>query len=404
MSQPPPIPPQPKPSVAQAYVLFIVAMALVIVVGAPLQLWSMPVGVAITELALILLPAVLYARLKRAPVAASLGWKPVAPTLALRAVVIGASAWGMAILLYEATSLALKPLLGADPTSAALRPLVPETWPGVALTFLVAAVLPGLCEESLFRGAIQGTLESKGLRKAVVIAAALFAVFHLNPWNLVPAFALGLVLGTLAARTGSTLPAMIAHACGNAMAFGLPFVLHDSTKARASWLVVILAGVFVLAFAEFLRRTRRIERTPSPLARPREEGQSLPPGATPRAKHAAIWIAVAVVVALVALILAARTVFVSYRMTTDELTPEIQRGDMVLMLKARWIRDELKPGDLVAFKHNGPVIMRKVARADAMTVWVSLKDWDGSLLEIAVPRRDILGRMIFKVSLGKMKE
>jgi len=70
----------------------------------------------------------------------------------------------------------------------------------------------GICEEALFRGAIFGLLQRKSTAKAIIISAALFAVYHLNPWNLVPLFFIGVLFGLLRARSGSLVPGMVAHA------------------------------------------------------------------------------------------------------------------------------------------------------------------------------------------------
>ncbi len=46
----------------QVYVLFGVSLLLVITIGSVVQLISMPIGLSITELVLILLPAILFVR------------------------------------------------------------------------------------------------------------------------------------------------------------------------------------------------------------------------------------------------------------------------------------------------------------------------------------------------------
>ena len=52
---------------------------------------------------------------------------------------------------------------------------------------------------------------------AVVLQAALFAIIHGTPIQIVYALLLGLALGFLRSRTGSILPGLAAHAAFNAM-------------------------------------------------------------------------------------------------------------------------------------------------------------------------------------------
>ena len=52
-----------------------------------------------------------------------------------------------------------------------------------------------------------------------LFSALLFALFHLNPWQLGPTFLLGLLLGYVRLRTGSLLAAIFTHALHNGMIF-----------------------------------------------------------------------------------------------------------------------------------------------------------------------------------------
>jgi membrane protease YdiL (CAAX protease family) len=91
-----------------------------------------------------------------------------------------------------------------------------------AVYVLVFAVLPAVCEELAFRGFIL-----TGLRRrfrtgtAVVISSFLFALSHMNVFQFLPSFVLGLVLGVLAVRAGSVLPGMAYHLVHNGLLIGL---------------------------------------------------------------------------------------------------------------------------------------------------------------------------------------
>jgi len=57
-----------------------------------------------------------------------------------------------------------------------------------------------------------------GPRFAVVVSALAFALFHLSAVRFAPTLLLGLVLGTLAVRTGTLWASIVAHLLNNAMA------------------------------------------------------------------------------------------------------------------------------------------------------------------------------------------
>jgi sodium transport system permease protein len=103
-------------------------------------------------------------------------------------------------------------------------------WRALRLTglyVLVFAVLPAVCEELAFRGFIL-----TGLRRrfrtgtAIVISSFLFAVAHMNVFQFLPTFVLGLVLGVLAVRGGSVLPGMAYHLVHNGLLIVLTFAEH----------------------------------------------------------------------------------------------------------------------------------------------------------------------------------
>jgi membrane protease YdiL (CAAX protease family) len=93
----------------------------------------------------------------------------------------------------------------------------------VSLLFTLVVVAP-VTEELLFRGLIlRGLLGRFHSWVALLLSAGLFSVMHMNPWQLIPTFALGLLFGWFYLRTGSLLPCIAGHALNNFMAF---LVMH----------------------------------------------------------------------------------------------------------------------------------------------------------------------------------
>jgi hypothetical protein len=175
-------------------------------------------------------------------------------------------------------------LLGAIILAAEINFVLQMVWPkpasmkeaarglfdgSVWVTFLAVVVLAPITEEFLFRGVIlQGFLRNYSRRKAIVVSALLFALFHLNPWQFPAAFLLGVVLGWWLAVTGSLLPCLFGHALGNSLRLLILVVGRDGISHGSAanppwpfWLVVGLLGLGLLASGVWLERRRRADGT-----------------------------------------------------------------------------------------------------------------------------------------------
>lgn len=85
------------------------------------------------------------------------------------------------------------------------------------VALLSTAVFAPFFEEWLCRGMIlRGMLKKYSPTAAIIISAAFFAVIHLNPWQAVPAFALGCLFGLVYYKTGSLKLTMLMHCANNA--------------------------------------------------------------------------------------------------------------------------------------------------------------------------------------------
>lgn len=118
--------------------------------------------------------------------------------------------------------------------------------------FGVIAVLPGICEEVMFRGFLYRFYENRNKWYAIWISAALFALFHLDPYRFIPVMFLGVLLGWLLYRTDSIYPSMLSHAINNATALAFMHLSeHGFMKAlirvdQLHWWMAVPA-VLVLA-------------------------------------------------------------------------------------------------------------------------------------------------------------
>jgi len=144
--------------------------------------------------------------------------------------------------------------------------------------FLLVIVAP-LTEELLFRGVIlRGLLSRYRPAVAVILTAFLFAAVHMNPWQSISAFWLGVALGWFFLRTGSVKICIAAHAMSNGL-----FVLFTSLPVDVPgltgepdfrkvtfqpwWLdligaLLLLGGVFAFRAATRASRTAGDGETP----------------------------------------------------------------------------------------------------------------------------------------------
>jgi uncharacterized protein len=128
-----------------------------------------------------------------------------------------------------------------------------HTIPELFFVILVVAVVPAFSEEILFRGLVQRNFEySFGLVGGAVVAGIIFAVYHLNPFTLVPLMVLGIVFGLLVYKTGSILAAILAHFINNVVAVisvfyrrGEILIPADGDPSIAGTLLVMLISGLV---------------------------------------------------------------------------------------------------------------------------------------------------------------
>jgi membrane protease YdiL (CAAX protease family) len=87
------------------------------------------------------------------------------------------------------------------------------------VAFLSVSVFAPLFEEWLCRGLVlRGLLRKFNPASAIMVSAAFFAILHMNPWQAIPAFLLGLLFGYVYYKTGSLKLTMLMHCVNNTLA------------------------------------------------------------------------------------------------------------------------------------------------------------------------------------------
>ncbi len=130
------------------------------------------------------------------------------------------------------------------------------------VTLLCVSVFAPFFEEWLCRGMIlRGLLQKMRPGWAIVLSALFFALIHLNPWQAIPAFALGCLFGYVYYRTGSLKLTMLMHCVNNTFATIISKVIGtgeeesfmDVLSPWAYWLVFAACIVIVLAAVTAVR-------------------------------------------------------------------------------------------------------------------------------------------------------
>ncbi|GMO54627.1 MAG: type II CAAX endopeptidase family protein [Termitinemataceae bacterium] len=89
----------------------------------------------------------------------------------------------------------------------------------IIIAIVVVAIVPALFEEMYFRGLLlNGLSKNYSQRKAIIITAIIFAIIHLNPWQSISAFVIGLFSAWICIKANSILLSIYIHLFNNSLA------------------------------------------------------------------------------------------------------------------------------------------------------------------------------------------
>lgn len=125
----------------------------------------------------------------------------------------------------------IDPLGSLIPMSDRFKKLFEEAFISSSLPDMVisACIMAPIFEEFLCRGLIlRGILNHTGSpAKAIFWSSFIFAFIHMNPWQAIPAFIIGLLLGWVYFRTGSLKTTIFLHSLNNAVSTALTRIFPD---------------------------------------------------------------------------------------------------------------------------------------------------------------------------------
>jgi len=151
----------------------------------------------------------------------------------------------------------IKKLIEDQPMVAVFQALgsgaAPPWW-----QYVLIMVLPAVCEELAFRGFILTGLRRRfSPWKAILLSSFLFALSHMNVFQLLPFLILGVFLGWLTVRSGSVFPAMLFHLVHNGLLFGIQWLKNqgyagEELPPETALLIRLSATVLCLLLAAVL--------------------------------------------------------------------------------------------------------------------------------------------------------
>ncbi len=217
----PDLAPSPRiyPNLLQAVGLLLLAIVLQAVIGTSFtlvfggqeSLMRVPALWGFVNL-LSLSPVILYAWRRAGGTSALLRLRPIPPILVAP---ILSCVIGVGILVSELDNVS-HTIIGPPPKALDFSWMFTGDWRQLPGSIFLLMLVAPITEELLFRGLIlRGLLSRFGAGSAVVVTAMLFALFHVNPWQFLGAFVLGLLFGWFYLALRSLVPCLIGHAAVN---------------------------------------------------------------------------------------------------------------------------------------------------------------------------------------------
>ncbi len=131
-------------------------------------------------------------------------------------------------------------------------------------SFLAIVIFAPLLEEIFCRGIIlRGLLHHTTPAKAIIWSAVMFGVMHLNPWQAIPAFLLGLLMGWIYWRTRSLWIVIFIHFINNGFSYLITILFPempadlgfaDLIPGNYYYLIYILALIYTVGVIFYMNK------------------------------------------------------------------------------------------------------------------------------------------------------
>lgn len=159
--------------------------------------------------------------------------------------------FGVIALAMLALTVIIEPLSTFIPMPDSIKDLFEKIFNNSSTFDLVLStcILAPLCEEFFCRGIMmRGIMNHSTPWKAIFWSAFIFAAIHMNPWQSIPAFIIGVFFGWIYYRTGSLRATIFLHCLNNSTAVALSKIFPDM-GADEGIIDLMPAGQYAVLYA-----------------------------------------------------------------------------------------------------------------------------------------------------------
>lgn len=214
-------------SIFQVNIFYLITGFLLLFVGSIVQSIEIYSGLLITEYILVLIPSILYIKMKGLSIKNTLKLNKISLKQIIYICGISIFTYPVAVFLNLIVITILTSFGEIFPSGV---PMTSD--PKVFLfSLFVIAISPAICEEIMFRGVIMNEYENISKRQAIIFSAILFGIFHVNIQNLVGPILLGIIFGITVYKTNSIYASMIGHAINNGIALTIGYFATKAEEA-----------------------------------------------------------------------------------------------------------------------------------------------------------------------------
>ncbi|MDR0196973.1 MAG: CPBP family intramembrane metalloprotease [Oscillospiraceae bacterium] len=146
----------------------------------------------------------------------------------------------------------VKPVFGGNGLRDVFADVMPQNGTQAAVMLFTTVAVAPVCEELIYRHFLLRPLRRFGDAQAVVITSLLFGFFHGNLSQLLYATMGGVMLGIIAVRANSVVPAVMTHMLNNAFDLGRTLLPVSDAAKTAAFFGAVAAGIISLVAMTYL--------------------------------------------------------------------------------------------------------------------------------------------------------
>jgi membrane protease YdiL (CAAX protease family) len=211
------------PGIQNSSIMFSLIVILYLYIAAYFQRKGFVSGVLITEFIIILIPPLIFLKLKDMEPTYVLRLNKVSIPVLFQSIGILIFSLPLVFTVNGLYIFFIKKVFGSIST-----PNIPvaKDFPELMLFFFVIGVSAGICEEVLFRGFIMRGFESFGATKSILLTGVLFGMLHISIERIPATLLLGVIIGFVVYRTNSIFTGILMHFTNNSLSTFLTYIFN----------------------------------------------------------------------------------------------------------------------------------------------------------------------------------